>query len=77
MNDLGNIDFSSNDPFKSRREFIKKKGGRPKTEWEDYIEEIEPLPFHPRSSQSERWTGTLRNADFISSWDMKHSGPRS
>ena len=41
MNDLGNIDFSSNDPFKSRREFIKKKGGRPKTEWEDYIEEIE------------------------------------
>ena len=53
MNDLGNIDFSSNDPFKSRREFIKKKGGRPKTEWEDYIEEIEPLPFHHRSSQSE------------------------
>ena len=77
MNNLGNIDFSSNDAFKSRREFIKKKGGRPKIEWEDYIEEIESLPFHPRSSQSKRWTGTLRNADFISSWDMKLSGPRS
>ena len=46
MNNLGNIKFISNDPFKSRREFIKKKGGRPETEWEDHIKEIEPLPFH-------------------------------
>ena len=42
MNNLGNTNFSSNDPFKSRREFNKKKGGRPRTEWEDHIEEIEP-----------------------------------
>ena len=57
-----------------------KKGGRPKTEWEDHIEEIEHPPpphFIPRSSQSEGWTGTLRNANFISSFDMKHAGPRS
>ena len=46
MNNLGNIKFISNDPYKSRREFIKKKGDRPETEWEDHIKEIEPLPFH-------------------------------
>ena len=46
MNNLGNIKFISNDPYKSRREFIKKKGDRPETEWEDHIKEIEPLPLH-------------------------------
>ena len=46
MNNLGNIKFISSDPYKSRREFIKKKGDRPGTEWEDHIKEIEPLPFH-------------------------------
>lgn len=46
MNNLGNIKFISNDPYKSRREFIKKKGDRPGTEWEDHIKEIEPLSFH-------------------------------
>ena len=46
MDNLGDIKFSLNDPFNRRREFIKKEGGRPETEGEDHIEEIEPFPFH-------------------------------
>ena len=37
MNNSENIKFSSNDPFKSRREFIRKKEGRSETEWEDIL----------------------------------------
>ena len=46
MDNLGNVKFSLNDPFNHRREFIKKQGGRPETEKEDHIKEIEPFPFH-------------------------------
>jgi len=38
--------FILNDPFKGRREFVKKKGCTPETEWESHFKEVEPFPFH-------------------------------
>jgi len=35
-----------NDPLKGGREFIKKKGCTPETEWESHIKEVEPFPLH-------------------------------
>ena len=77
MNNLGNIKFSSNDPFKSRGEFIEKKGADLRPNGRTIPKKWSSSHYIPRSFQSAGWTGTLRNADFISSLDMKHPGPRS
>ena len=46
MDHLGDVTFISNDPFRGGREFIKKKGCTPETEWESHIKEVEPFPLH-------------------------------
>ena len=75
MNNLGNIKFISNDPYKSRREFIKKKGDRPETEWEDHIKEIEPLPLHTQEFPILFfWLQSLRNIYYSSMPKMQFDG---
>ena len=75
MNNLGNIKFISNDPYKSRREFIKKKGDRPETEWEDHIKEIEPLPLHTQEFPILFfWLQSLRNIYYSSLPKMQFDG---